>query len=61
MPVPVPGCLQRIHREHHIPRRHQCHHPRAMTGLDPDPDPGLVLLLLLIIITVAGMLAGQRI
>jgi hypothetical protein len=40
MPVPVPGCLQRIHREHHIPRRHQCHHPRAMTGLDPDPDPG---------------------
>jgi hypothetical protein len=36
VPVPEPGRLQRVHREHQVPGRHQRRHPRAAVSLDPD-------------------------
>ena len=36
VPFPVPGRLQRVHREHRVPGRDQRRHPRAAVGLDPD-------------------------
>jgi hypothetical protein len=35
-PDPVPGRLQRVHREHHIPGGEHRRHPRAAAGLTPD-------------------------
>lgn len=55
MPFPVPGCLQGIHREHHVPGRRQRRHPRAMISLDPDPDLEIVLA-----VRDAGVLPDQR-
>jgi hypothetical protein len=36
VPLPVPGCLQRVHREHLVPGGDQRRDPRAPVGLDPD-------------------------
>ena len=36
VPFPVPGRLQRVHREHRVPGRDQRRNPRAPVGLDPD-------------------------
>ena len=36
VPLPVPGRLQRVHREHGVADRDQRGHPRAVVGLDPD-------------------------
>ena len=36
VPLPVPGRLQRVHREHDIPGRDQRGHPRAPVGLGTD-------------------------
>ena len=36
MPAAVPGRLQRVHREHPVPRGDQRRHPRPAAGLDPD-------------------------
>ena len=39
MPLPVPGRLQRVHREHPAARRDQRLYPRAAVGLDPRRSP----------------------
>jgi hypothetical protein len=44
VPVPEPGRLQRVHREHQVAGRHQRRHPRAAVGLDPDDHMRLVRL-----------------
>jgi hypothetical protein len=36
MPVPEPGRLERVHREHPVTGRDQCRDPRAAVSLDPD-------------------------
>jgi hypothetical protein len=36
MAFPIPGHLQRVDREHHIPRRQQRLHPRPALGLNSD-------------------------
>jgi hypothetical protein len=36
MPLPVPGSLQRVHREHPVAGGDQRLYPRAAVGLDPD-------------------------
>ena len=38
VPFPVPGRLQRVHREHRVPGRDQRRNPRAPVGLDPGYD-----------------------
>jgi hypothetical protein len=54
MPFAVPGRLQRVHREHRIPRRHQRRHPQTTIRLDPDPDFKLILAV------TGSVLADQR-
>jgi len=56
MPVAVPGRLQRVDPEHHIPGRDQRLHPQAPVGLDPDPH-----LLSLSLSVVAELLADHRV
>jgi hypothetical protein len=36
MPLPIPGHLQRVDREHHIASRQQRLHPRPTLGLNTD-------------------------
>jgi hypothetical protein len=36
VPAPVPGRLQRVHREHRVARGDQRCHSRTAVGLDPD-------------------------
>ncbi len=45
VPLPVPGRLQRVHREHGVAGGDQRGHPRAVVSLDPDDHLRLVRLL----------------
>ena len=45
VPLPVPGRLQRVHREHRVAGGDQRGHPRAVIGLDPDDHLRLIRVL----------------
>ena len=60
VPLPVPGDLHRVDREHYVPGREQRLHPRAAVGLNTDHHPPRRLLRRQVRPLLRQMLGDQR-